>query len=91
VSLWNDFPKFWKAPARLFFYTQCPYLVPFLYSKKQKKQTNEEYYVSLGYRYVDGQIEKQDKFLKRMTGIFKTVLCHPDCKNQREGSQKKST
>jgi nucleoporin GLE1 len=69
VSLWNDFPNFGKLLLG-YFYTQCPYLVPF-YIPKTEEQTNEEYYVSLGYRYVDGQIEKQDKFLKRMTGILR--------------------
>lgn len=69
VSLWNDFPDFGKLLLG-YFYTQCPYLIPF-YIPKIEEQSNEEYYQSLGYHYIDGQIEKQDKFLKRMTGILR--------------------
>ncbi|RZC41231.1 GLE1 domain containing protein [Asbolus verrucosus] len=69
ISLWNDFADFGKLLLG-YFYTQCPYLVPF-HIPKTEEQTNEDYYVSLGYHYVDGQIEKQDKFLKRMTGILR--------------------
>ncbi|KAJ3649029.1 hypothetical protein Zmor_020791 [Zophobas morio] len=79
ISLWNDFPDFGKLLLG-YFYTQCPYLVPF-YIPKTEDHTNEEYYISLGYHYVDGQIEKQDKFLKRMTGIlrlyFAIMIAHP--------------
>ncbi|EFA06063.1 mRNA export factor Gle1 [Tribolium castaneum] len=69
VSLWNDFPDFGKLLLG-YFYTECPYLVPF-YIPKTEEQTTEEYYQVLGYHYIDGQIEKQDKFLKRMTGILR--------------------
>ncbi|XP_060536347.1 mRNA export factor Gle1 [Cylas formicarius] len=69
VTLWNDFPDFGKL-LLAYFYKSCPYLVPY-YIPKQIDETDEEYYIKLGYQYTDGQIEKQDKFLKRMTGIVR--------------------
>ncbi|KAF7279806.1 hypothetical protein GWI33_006729 [Rhynchophorus ferrugineus] len=53
-----------------YFYKLCPYLVPY-YIPKQLGDSDEEFYKKLGYQYTDGEIEKQDKFLKRMTGIMK--------------------
>lgn len=69
VSLWNDFPDFGKLLLG-YFYKQCPYLVPF-YIPHTDGLSEQEYYMRLGYQYIQGQIEKQDKFLKRMTGIFR--------------------
>lgn len=68
-SLWNEFPELGKL-LRSYFYQECPYLIPF-YPPRYVEQSDEEYYKSLGYRYIDGVIEKQDKFLKRITGIAK--------------------
>lgn len=69
VALWNDFPDFGKL-LLAYFYKNCPYLVPW-YVPRSSEQTNEEYYKSQGYKYIDGVVEKQDKFLKRMTGIMR--------------------
>lgn len=69
VALWNDFPDFGKL-LLAHFYEDCPYLVPW-YVPRSAAQTNEEYYKSQGYKYTDGVVEKQDKFLKRMTGIMR--------------------
>ncbi|XP_074642224.1 uncharacterized protein LOC141899689 [Tubulanus polymorphus] len=52
------------------FYMNCPYLVPY-YIPKQDGQSQEDFYKSQGYRYEDGQIEKQDKFLRRMSGMMR--------------------
>ncbi|KAL3288031.1 hypothetical protein HHI36_002483 [Cryptolaemus montrouzieri] len=69
ISLWNECPDFGKI-LLAYFYKECPYLVPF-YIPRAVDQTDEDFYMSWGYKYVDGQIEKQDKFLKRMTGIMR--------------------
>lgn len=69
ISLWNEFPDFGKLLLANF-YKQCPYLIPF-YPPRTVDQSDEEYYVSLGYLYVNGVVETQDKFLKRMTGIMR--------------------
>lgn len=69
VALWNEFPDFGRL-VLAYFYKQCPYLVP-MYPPHTVEQTDEDYYRSLGYQYSDGVVEKQDKFLKRMTGIMR--------------------
>lgn len=69
VALWNDFPDFGKL-VLAHFYEVCPYLVPW-YVPRTADQTTEEYYKNQGYKYTDGVPEKQDKFLKRMTGIMR--------------------
>lgn len=79
LSLWNDFPDFGQL-VLAYFYQFCPYLVPY-HPPKRAGQTEEEYYKQLGYQYsADGVVERQDKFLKRMTGEFcstlkKTLTC----------------
>lgn len=69
VALWNDFPDFGKL-LLAYFYKDCPYLVPW-YVPRSTGEPNEEYFINQGYKYTDGVIEKQDKFLKRMTGIMR--------------------
>lgn len=70
VALWSQFPEFGKL-LEAYFHRQCPYLVPMFLPQKQG-QTDKEFYLSRGYTYSDeGVVEKQDKFLKRMSGIFR--------------------
>ncbi|KAF5306973.1 hypothetical protein FQR65_LT07195 [Abscondita terminalis] len=69
VALWNDNPDFGKL-LLAHMYKQCPYLVPF-YPVQSAGQTDQDYYLSLGYQYNENVVEKQDKFLKRMTGIIR--------------------
>ncbi|CAG4988279.1 unnamed protein product [Parnassius apollo] len=72
VTLWSQFPEFGML-LEANFHRQCPYLVPMLLPQKQG-QSDKEFYVSRGYTYnEEGVVEKQDKFLKRMSGIFR--LC----------------
>lgn len=66
VSLWNDFPDFGQLILG-YFYKSCPYLVPY-HIPREVGESDEDFYQKRGYQYTDGQIEKQDKFLKRMTG-----------------------
>ncbi|XP_037076524.1 LOW QUALITY PROTEIN: nucleoporin GLE1-like [Pollicipes pollicipes] len=47
---------------------RCPYLVP-MYPPQLDGDSDEAYYRKLGYDYVDGVVERQDKFLKRMSGV----------------------
>nr|CAG4650187.1 EOG090X0755 [Sida crystallina] len=67
TALWVEFPTFGRL-VLAHFYEMCPYLVPY-YVPQQEGQSNQDYYKALGYQYTDGQIEKQDKFLKRMSGL----------------------
>ncbi|XP_025834819.1 nucleoporin GLE1-like, partial [Agrilus planipennis] len=69
LSLWNQFPEFGKL-FLLHLHKECIYLIPF-YPPRLADQTDEDYYKSLGYNYIDGVVEKQDKFLKRMMGIMR--------------------
>lgn len=70
VALWSQFPEFGKL-LEAYFHRQCPYLVPMFLPQKEG-QTDKEFYLSRGYTYNDeGVVEKQDKFLKRMSGIFR--------------------
>jgi len=70
VALWNDHTDFGELfLAHL--YQACPFLVP-IFMLQQEGQSNEDYYKSLGYKYSeDGIFEKQDKFLKRMSGLMR--------------------
>lgn len=69
VSIWNESPEFGKI-LLAYFFKECTYLVPF-YPPRLVDQTDQEYYESQGYRYADGKVEDQDKFLKRMTGTMR--------------------
>ncbi|KAI5635888.1 GLE1-like domain-containing protein [Phthorimaea operculella] len=70
VALWAQFPEFGKL-LEAYFHRHCPYLVPMFLPQKEG-QTDKEFYLSRGYTYNDeGVVEKQDKFLKRMSGIFR--------------------
>lgn len=70
VGLWAYFPDFGKLLCA-HFYENCPYLIPVM-MPQVAGQTDEEFYKMRGYRYnEEGAIEKQDQFLKRVSGIFK--------------------
>ncbi|CAH0400581.1 unnamed protein product [Chilo suppressalis] len=70
VALWSQFPTFGKL-LEANFHRQCPYSVPMFLPQKEG-QTDMEFYLSRGYTYnEEGLVEKQDKFLKRMSGIFR--------------------
>lgn len=70
VALWSQFPVFGRL-LEANFHRQCPYIVPMFLPQKEG-QTDKEFYLSRGYTYnEDGVVEKQDKFLKRISGIFR--------------------
>ncbi|XP_063539333.1 mRNA export factor Gle1 [Cydia strobilella] len=70
AALWSQFPEFGKL-LEAYFHRLCPYLVPMFLPQKEG-QTDKDFYLSRGYTYNDeGVVEKQDKFLKRMSGIFR--------------------
>ncbi|XP_041970130.1 nucleoporin Gle1 [Aricia agestis] len=70
VALWSQFPEFGKL-LEAYFHRYCPYLVPMLLPQKEG-QSDKDFYISRGYTYNDeGVVEKQDKFLRRMSGIFR--------------------
>lgn len=73
VALWNDHADFGEL-LLAHFHNTCPFTVP-VFMPKREGQTNEEYYKSLGYKYSeDGSVEKQDKYLKRMSGLMRLYI-----------------
>lgn len=66
ISLWNEIPSFGQL-ILAHFYTACPSIIPYT-MPREVGETDEQFYKKCGYHYIDGQIETQDKFLKRMTG-----------------------
>lgn len=70
VALWNDSPEFGELLLANFRVT-CPFIVPAFFPQGEG-QSNEDYYRSLGYKYSeDGTVERQDKFLKRISGLLR--------------------
>lgn len=67
VSLWKHIPEFGQL-FLAYVFKECPYLVPYFIPQK-KDQTAVEYLKVLGYRMADGQIEQQDMYLKRQSGV----------------------
>ncbi|KAJ1133756.1 hypothetical protein NDU88_000232 [Pleurodeles waltl] len=49
---------------------KCPYAVPF-YPAYKEGTPLEEYQRALGYQVLDGNVEQQDNFLKRMSGMIR--------------------
>ncbi|CAH3128846.1 unnamed protein product [Pocillopora meandrina] len=69
VGIWSSFPDIGDLVLAQFC-DQCPFLVPF-YIPRTAELADVEYFASLGYQCSEGEIEEQDKFLKRMTGIVR--------------------
>ncbi|XP_008547001.1 mRNA export factor GLE1 [Microplitis demolitor] len=69
VALCCDFPDL-MGLLLAHFRTICPYICP-VYLSQLPGQSNEDYYKSIGYKYIDGVIERQDKFLCRISGIMR--------------------
>lgn len=68
-------------PLLAYFHQMCPYTVPY-HITKSEGQSMEDYLKQLGYKYdSDGNTEKQDQFLKRMSGIMRMyaslMVSHP--------------
>lgn len=67
VALWQKYPEFGKF-FLAYLHKECPYLVPF-FLPQLEGQTQEDYLKSIGYRFTDNVLEKQDQYLKRVTGF----------------------
>ncbi|XP_063230135.1 mRNA export factor GLE1 [Bacillus rossius redtenbacheri] len=68
VALWADFPEFGRLLLAQM-YRKCPYLVP-MFPLQLESESDRDYYKKLGYNYSDGgEVESQENFLKRMSGI----------------------
>jgi len=67
LAIWEKFPEFGTLLIAYMF-EMCPFLVPF-HPLQTAGQTDKEHYLQLGYKYDGDTIEKQDKYLKRMSGL----------------------
>ncbi|RDD47336.1 Nucleoporin GLE1 [Trichoplax sp. H2] len=69
LGVWCEYPEM----GNLFlahFYSLCPYTVPFNIPRLAD-QNDIEYFKKLGYHVKDGNIEDEDQYLKRMSGIIR--------------------
>lgn len=69
VALWSDYPDFGELLLGVFHKT-CPYLVP-IFLPQQEGQSDADYYKSLGYLIINGVVEDQNRYLKRMSGVMR--------------------
>jgi len=53
-----------------YFYKKCPYLVPY-YLPKKEGQSTEDYCRDLGYEVKGSDVESEDKYLKKLSGIVR--------------------
>ncbi|XP_004916737.1 nucleoporin GLE1 isoform X2 [Xenopus tropicalis] len=68
-GIWEHHPKVGELfLAHL--YKKCPYALPF-YPAFKEGTSIEEYQRILGYKVEDSQVEQQDNFLKRMSGMIR--------------------
>ncbi|XP_033123549.1 nucleoporin GLE1-like isoform X2 [Anneissia japonica] len=76
VAIMCEFPDM-RDLILAYFYETCPYLIPY-YIPKEESQSSEDYFKTLGYQHdSDGTAEKQDKFLRRMSGytrLFASII-----------------
>lgn len=69
VALWNEHPDFGELfLAHL--YKTCCVMVP-SFKLRKCSDTIENYRIYLGYKNLDNDMEEQDKFLKRMSGLMR--------------------
>ncbi|XP_074116162.1 gle1 RNA export mediator [Cotesia typhae] len=69
VALCCDFPDLMEL-LLAHFRTICPYICP-VYLSQLPGENREDYYKSIGYKYIDNVVERQDKFLCRISGIMR--------------------
>lgn len=69
VGVWTLFPDVGDLLLAHFF-SKCPYLVPF-YHPKSKNMSTVEYCKLVGYEVNGQEVESEDKYLKKMSGIVR--------------------
>jgi len=67
LALWDKYPEFGML-LLAYLFELCPFLVPY-HPQQEQNQSDKSYYLTLGYKYEGESIEKQDKYLKRMSGV----------------------
>lgn len=73
-ALWADHPEFGQLYLA-YTYDTCPYLIPQIPSDLPVNPTKQDY-ENRGYKYEeDGTVEKQGKFVDRMSGVARLLAC----------------
>ena len=67
LAIWDKFPEFGNL-LLAYMFEMCPFLVPY-HPLRTSNQSDKDYYLMLGYKYEGETVEKQDKYLKRMSGL----------------------
>jgi len=67
VALWDRFPEFGTL-LLAYMFECCPFLVP-VHPQRTEGESDKQWYERLGYKYEGGEVEKQDKYLKRLSGV----------------------
>lgn len=72
------------------FQERCPFVVPH-YKPRLANQTDNEYLESLGYKVINGKIEDEIQFYKRMTGVlhlyFTLLMTTPNLREKPQVTQ----
>ena len=85
LALWEHFPDFGDL-LLAYFYEFTPLLAPFLPARTEG-QSDQEYRTLIGYKYEKDTPEKQDQFLKRMSGLARLFSAIAASHRSQGGSQ----
>lgn len=69
LGIWSKAPEVGKL-IMANFYLSCPYLVPY-YVPKKEGQSTAEYCKCLGYEVNGEDVESEDKYLKKLSGVIR--------------------
>lgn len=69
LGIWSQFPDVGKLMLA-HFYLACPYLVPY-YLPRKEGQSVAEYCKCLGYEVEGEDVESEDKYQKKLSGIVR--------------------
>ena len=68
LALWQEFPDF-GALFLATLYEYCPYMIPY-HIPRGSDESEAQHLKRMGFKVSDdGQVEDEDQFMKRMTGI----------------------
>ena len=69
LGIWAQFPDVGEL-ILAYFYLKCPYLVPY-YIPRKDGQSTADYCKLLGYEVSGQDVESEDKYLKKLSGIVR--------------------
>lgn len=52
------------------FQEKCPFVVPYYKPRQTTQQSTQQYMESLGHKYIDGKLEDEIQYYKRMNGVL---------------------